>query len=62
MIKKKLYVVPETQVIAMRTEQMMAALSSTHTSSVQDEYEDEDDDNDAPFTFAKKNNWIWEDE
>lgn len=62
MDKKILYLVPDTQVISVQGEPVMQKLSSEHTSQVQDEYEDEEDDEDAPFTFAKKNNWIWEDE
>lgn len=62
MDKKILYLIPDTQVISVQGELVMQSLSSVHTSQVQDQSNDEGEDEDAPFTFAKKNNWIWEDE
>lgn len=51
MNRRKYYVVPDTDVIVVRMEQLMQTLSTEHNPAVQDEVEDESEDDDAPFGF-----------
>lgn len=61
MKRKKFYVVPETEVIAVCGEQLLQDTSTQHTPGVQDEVVDDGEDDDAPFNFAKGHNWFEED-
>lgn len=60
-MKKRPYIAPEIQIISVAVEPMMA-LSTEHTPGVQDQWEDENSDEEAPFGFAKRNNWFYEEE
>ena len=57
MSNQHVYEAPQTEIIRMNVEQLLASLSTQHQPNVQDEYEDDNDDEDAPFTFSKKYNW-----
>lgn len=51
MERKKFYIAPEMEVIHLHGEQLLQALSTQHEPQVQDEYEDEEDEEEAPFGF-----------
>lgn len=51
MERKKFYIAPEMEVIHLHDEQLLQALSTQHEPQVQDEYEDEEDEEEAPFGF-----------
>ncbi|MCR5076923.1 MAG: hypothetical protein K6A82_02675 [Prevotella sp.] len=51
MERKKFYIAPEVEVICLHGEQLLQGLSTQHEPQVQDEYEDEVYEEEAPFGF-----------
>lgn len=51
MKKQKFYIQPQAETVRVQTEYLLQVLSTEHKPTVQDEEEDEEYDEDAPFGF-----------